>query len=329
VPEEQPNDTNPSLQPAAPASGGFPLPITGNPRRQAVLSIRGTVYQAWRSIDAWLRLKDDQTAIYLEGAEDFDIVTEGSAITVQVRNTSQSISLGSKKSITALEEFWKLAASEEERRIELHYLTTSSVATEADASFQGLAGIDAWRIAKTDLEVSRSIAIYLCERLEGDSALRKFVKESSPSVVQESLVRRVHWLVDQPGLEAIKRSVDEHISALLAEQSRPSLLIEPIRQALESHFWKIIVRPELSSRRLTLADLRNCIYQATHTYLPVPIEQLHSLISAARPGHGLLEILLRKVPKAPSPLLHRPALTDELLSHRRSTRSSAGLWKHI
>ncbi|HEX3914169.1 MAG TPA: hypothetical protein VHW71_11715 [Steroidobacteraceae bacterium] len=59
------------------------------------------MYQAWWSIDAWLRLTDDNAAIYLEGAEDFDVVrNDGGAIAAQIRNTSQPISLGTQKAGT-------------------------------------------------------------------------------------------------------------------------------------------------------------------------------------------------------------------------------------
>jgi hypothetical protein len=65
---------------------GLPAPLPGDPRRQAVYSIQGTVYQAWRSIDAWLQLTNPDEVIYLEGAEDFDIVKSNNAIAVQVKN---------------------------------------------------------------------------------------------------------------------------------------------------------------------------------------------------------------------------------------------------
>ena len=53
---------------------GLPAQLPGDPRRQAVFSIQGTVYQAWWSIDAWLQLTNADEVIYLEGAEDFDVV---------------------------------------------------------------------------------------------------------------------------------------------------------------------------------------------------------------------------------------------------------------
>ncbi|GKS65964.1 hypothetical protein YTPLAS72_32680 [Nitrospira sp.] len=82
---------------------GLPAPLPGDPKRQAIYSIQGTVYQAWWSIDAWLRLASPDEAIYLEGAEDFDIVQSDIAITVQVKKHATSISLGAGKAHEALE----------------------------------------------------------------------------------------------------------------------------------------------------------------------------------------------------------------------------------
>src|SRR5260221_10653849 len=156
-----------------PATGSQqPPPLAGDPRRQAVPSIRGTVYQAWWSIDAWLRLTDNNTVIYLEGAEDFDVVgNEGGAVAAQIRNTSQPVSLRTQKARQALEAFWKVTCDEPYRRVDLHYLTTSRDGMEMDADFGGITGIEAWRIARTDREMAIRIAGYLAEQLQTGSAL--------------------------------------------------------------------------------------------------------------------------------------------------------------
>jgi len=100
---------------------GIPAALAGDPRRQAVSSIQGTVYQAWWSIDPWLQLQDAQEVIYLEGAEDFDVVRSDKAIAVQVKRHAGSISLGTAKAHEALENFWKLTNAEATRQITLHY----------------------------------------------------------------------------------------------------------------------------------------------------------------------------------------------------------------
>ncbi|WP_447962451.1 hypothetical protein [Nitrospira sp. Ecomares 2.1] len=139
-------------------AGGLPSPLPGDPRRQAVSSIQGTVYQAWCSIDAWLQLTDAKEVIYLEGAEDFDVVKSASAITVQFKKNEGSISLGNAKAHQALENFWTLSYNESSRQIDFHYLTTSTIAIEQDANFDGLPGIEAWRVAQTSTEIVTTIS---------------------------------------------------------------------------------------------------------------------------------------------------------------------------
>ena len=124
---------------------GLPAPLPGDPKRQAIYSIQGTVYQAWWSIDAWLRLTNPDEVIYLEGAEDFDIVKSDSAIAVQVKKHAASISLGTAKAHEALENFWILSCKAPTQKINFHYLTTSTIAMEQDTSFDGLKGIETWR----------------------------------------------------------------------------------------------------------------------------------------------------------------------------------------
>ena len=83
---------------------GLPRSLIGDPKRQAVRTIQGNIYQAWCSIDAWLRLTGYKV-IFLEGAEDFDIITDEKAIAVQVEKNSDTISLGTAKAHQALENF--------------------------------------------------------------------------------------------------------------------------------------------------------------------------------------------------------------------------------
>lgn len=210
-------------------SGELPRQLPGDPRRQAVSSIHGYVYQAWCSIDAWMLLKDEEV-IYLEGAEDFDVVRNDTAEVSQVRRTTGTISLGTDKAHVALENFWKLSNREVNRRIDFHYLTTSSIAMEHDADFDGITGIDAWRAAQTNPELARKIAQYLSTKMDVSSSLRSFLISATAELIQERLIRRFHWLTDQPDLDTVKQSVDERITVLLSEQHHPLILISNVRK---------------------------------------------------------------------------------------------------
>ena len=299
---------------------GLPEQLPGDPRRQAVPSIHGTVYQAWCSIDAWLRLADADEVIYIEGAEDFDVVRTDTAIAVQVKRNTGPISLGTSKAHVALENFWALSCQDVKRQIDFHYLTTSSIAMEKDAKFGGLKGIEVWRAAQTNPELANEVARYLVAKLNVSSPLRAFLTSATAELVQERLIRRFRWLTNQPELDVAKCSVDDRIAVLLNGQRCSLSLIPNVRKYLESRFWELVIEPSSARRCLTRGELLRQVEAATTTYLPLPVDQLPDLLGNARPGLGLLNLLLEKTPRLPEPLLRRPELTqrlEELVMHRK------------
>jgi hypothetical protein len=309
---------------------GLPEQLPGDPRRQAVPSIHGTVYQAWWSIDAWLRLADTDEAIYLEGAEDFDFVRTDGAIAVQVKRNTGTISLGTAKAHVALENFWTMSCQDLHRQIDFHYLTTSSIAMEQDANFGGTKGIEVWRAAQTNPELANEVARYLVAKLDVSSPLRTFLTSATTELVQERLIRRFHWLTNQPDLDMVKRSVDDRIAVLLNDQRRSLALIPNVRKYLESRFWELVLEPSSARRCLTRGELLRQVEAATTTYLPLAVDQLPDLLGNLRPGLGLLNLLLEKTLRPPEPLLRRPELTqrlEELVTHRKVVLLTGTVYK--
>jgi len=298
----------------------LPEQLPGDPRRQAVNSTTGTVYQAWWSIDAWLQLADANEVIYLEGAEDFDKARTNGAIAVQVKRNAGSISLNTAKAHTALENFWTLSCQGVHRQIDFHYLTTSYIAMEQDADFGGAKGIEVWRAARTNPELTIEVAKYLIGKLDPSSSLRTFLSSATAELVQARLIQRFHWLTNQPDLDVVKHSVDDRITHLLNDQHRNLALIPNVRKYLESRFWEILIETSSARRCLTRGELLRQVEAAITTYIPVPVDQLPGWIGNARPGLGLLNLLLEKLPRPPEPLLRRPELTqrlEELVKHRK------------
>jgi hypothetical protein len=219
-----------SFDEALASVAGLPPQLPGDPRRQAVPAIHGTVYQAWWSIYAWLQLTNADEAIYLEGAEDFDIVRDDRAITVQVKRETGTISLGTAKAHRALENYWALSCQAAHRQIDFHFLTTSSIAMEQGANFGGVKGIEFWRAARTNPESAAEVARYLITKLDARSQLRAFLSSASEDLIQGRLIQRFHWLTDQPDIDVIKHRVDDHISVLLDDRRRSSTLIPNLAQ---------------------------------------------------------------------------------------------------
>ena len=294
--------------------------LQSDPKRQAVPTLRGILYQAWCSIDAWLSLINVDDIIFLEGAEDFDIVQKNRATAVQVKNEQGSISLGNKKALTALENFWKLSCTEPDRKIKFHYLTTHTVAKENGVDFYGLCGLDAWRVARTNTDIALKLSLFLQEKLEANSSLRAFLKNGSPEEIQENLISRFEWLTNQPEINAVKQSAEDRLTVLLDSKNKPLTLIPIILNHLYTRFWEIILESQSSKRRLTLADLLRQIEKASTVNIPIQLDRVSELLGSSKPGYSLLTLLLGKLPELPEPLLHRKQLScklEELVLQRR------------
>lgn len=210
-----------------------PRELAADPARQAVSTIRGYVYQIWWSIDAWLRLRSPDDVIFLEGAEDLDKMLAGAATAEQVKHEAAPLSLNNKRAHQPLENFWALSERETVRRVDFHYITTASAATEQDARFGGMRGLEAWRVAQTNIETANVIRLYLASKLESNSLLRRFLEAAPPEQVQDRLIRRFHWFLDQPGIEEVKQSVDDRLVHRLSQANLPLSYVETVSRLLK------------------------------------------------------------------------------------------------
>lgn len=291
--------------------------LAGAPARQAVASIRGIVYQIWWSIDAWLRLNSSDEVIFLEGAEDLDRIAPNGAIAGQVKHEAENLSLNNQRSHEALENFWTLSLREPNRRVDFHYITTASAALERDAQFEGFTGLEAWRIAQTDVEMAARIQSYLALKLASTSALRAFLTSATSEQVQEGLIRRFHWFLDQPGLDSVKQSVDDRLVVRLNLAKVSLSYVGTVRDRLHAFACDVLVRPESAKRRLGLADLLREIDAATTEHIPVPALQYQQFQRALQagaydPGIALLKVMRLTLPQAPAHLLNRTSLVEHV-----------------
>lgn len=312
-----------------------PRELTGDPARQAVASIRGIVYQIWWSIDAWLRLSSSDEVIFLEGAEDLDRIASSGAIAGQVKHEAENLSLNNQRSHEALENFWTLSLRESTRRVDFHYITTASAALERDAQFEGVAGLEAWRIAQTNAEMAARIQAYLAPKLASTSALRAFLTSATSEQVQERLIRRVHWFLDQPGLDSVKQSVDDRLVVRFNQANVSLSYAGTVRDRLHAFACDVLVRPESARRRLGLADLLREIDAATTEHVPVPALQYQQFQRALQagafdPGAALLRVMRLPLPQAPAPLLNRTSLVEQVrlrMAERKAVLLTGTIYK--
>lgn len=180
-------------------------PIKGNPRRQARAAIRGFVYQFWRTVQAWIELEPEEN-LYVEAAEDFDLVSPSKAIAAQVKDDRASgrLTLGSTNAITAVGNFWQTRKQNIGRRLQYKFVTTAVVGVEKDG-FHSAKGIEIWNLCRISpiagcaIQIESIRSFLLSKRIDND--LRIFLDTSSVEEVHSHLIQPFEWVANVPCFE--------------------------------------------------------------------------------------------------------------------------------
>lgn len=188
--------------------------LIGDKTRQAFDSIRGTLYQIWRSVYAWLDLEDD-ALLFLEGAEDFDIIKHDVAIPTQVKETkgSGNITLRSSDVIDAIGHYWRLRASNPSQKLLYRYLTTSEIGTEQGAPFgPSLGGIQLWKQCREGGgEGVEKLRDFLLLEKKCPPELLHFLKTADIDQVRRELILPIDWDVGNLTAPYIRDAIERKL----------------------------------------------------------------------------------------------------------------------
>jgi hypothetical protein len=115
-------------------------PLPAQPGRQANAMLSGCDYQVWQTVAGWFDLRGTDV-LYVEGAEDFDVVGTGQGEAVQVKASVTPISLGQKETQEAVSNFWRLRQASSQASVSFRFLTRAPFTTERGNPFgTGVAG---------------------------------------------------------------------------------------------------------------------------------------------------------------------------------------------
>lgn len=290
-----------------------PLPRT--PQREALGAMGGYDYQIWRSIESWVMLADDEV-LFLEGAEDIDRVSSSETTTVQVKRTEGGVSLNSQNARDAIRNYWATAERSPARQVRFVYLTTSNIAMERDARFDGLTGIEAWGKGAFDPVMAEAVRQQLLASLEANQPIRAFLASASVSELQASLLQRFTWLTGQSDVQVVEQAVLERIGDSLVQAGQPRSAARAVKNELLDYCWKQVLKESPDERKLDKASLWRRIEKATTVTLEMPLTGTGALLLAAAQLSSLQEnfanlaILQGTPPTPPMALLRRPALVD-------------------
>ncbi len=209
--------------------------------------MRGYSYQVLRSVLAWIELPEGDV-LYLEGAEDLDQVTQGSATTTQIKDTRSSgnVTLRSASVLKAIDNYWSHRERNPGRQIRFRYLTTSGVGGEqADPLGRGLPGIELWRRAKlsddtarqtADLEAVRAFLLY---QNDLSANLKAFLAGCSNESFLTELITPIDWDTAAGDTDAVLKAIQAHLVALGSTRGVPARDAEIVVGSLYLEVWRV------------------------------------------------------------------------------------------
>lgn len=292
----------------------------GDPRRQAVASLRGYAYQLYVSALAWIGLHSRQV-LFLEVAEDYAVVANGVLKGVQVKDTlgSGSITINNQDVLDALDSYVDLVHRNQESKVSLRFLTTAHIGKERDLAdrVNGCGVLEYWRHAAAGADVAPLKKALLRAPISG--RVRQFIEERDDLQLREELLRSIHWDGSQGGLPDVALQLESSLIEFGSDRLQLSPVdCKDLPQIVVAEVLDAIIRPE-SQRKLCLADLlRIC---ESHAKTAVSTSTLARLLAAPWPDEYnttalQATTLLESIDTIPLPpnLVPRKSLVNEALS---------------
>src|SRR5258708_10986128 len=166
--------------------------LISNKKRQAVRTLKGLKQQIGRSVLRGVRV-DDTGVIFLEGAEDFDVLRPHQTETIQVKATAENITLQSSAVQEAIVHYWQHQQANPNDVLYFRLLTTSERGRERGNPFGERRGLDVWdscRFAGADCSQLRSFLASQSSLLED---LRNLIIGASDEELRKRLLTRIEW----------------------------------------------------------------------------------------------------------------------------------------
>lgn len=226
-------------------------PLVSDPNRQATDTIKGYVYQAWESLHAWINLKEDEV-LYLEGAEDVDLLSPTTSTTTQVKHLSKNVTLRSPETIEAITNYWALK-KKENRHVIFRFFTTAMRGQEQGNPFNGQKGLDYWENCKDKDQVSL-LREFLKQADNLPSDLVSYLKTATDQEILDDIILPIHWSTEQDTLPALRKSIED--SLILHGDKQGIKADDSIKTAplLVDVVWKTLCKKNIEERSLGKAD---------------------------------------------------------------------------
>ena len=306
-----------------------------DPKRQAHNSLRGYLYQIWHSVNAWLDLNEDEI-LYLEGAEDFDTVSDDTATAVQVKDTRHRLTLRSQEVNDAINHYWELRMSNVDRSVKFRFLTRSKIGVEQGIPFgKKQSGLHLWNNCSGDEAVITTISDFLQTAGKISEEVKDFLKQAEPQAIYEQLIEPITWETGSKPASFVEQSINEklvlhgnQLGFLPAESKK-------VFDSLINEAWKVATQKE--NRVLTKVRFLEIFEEQTTQRVPLHrLRRLEMLETKAKTlgaatakflgGSSDISIqpqssILNAIP----PILHKVTPRADLLTRIQAEHRSTGV----
>jgi len=194
-----------------------PQPLVGDPRRKANATIAAFDYQLWQTLLAWSRLKEGEV-LYVEGAEDYDIVQDEAAHVTQVKASLAPLSMASEEIAKAIHDYWTLVEANPDHTIHYVFISQAGIACEKARQRDSLEPLlRVWiRGARLDND-GADIVRQILSHKACSASLAKFLSQASSDEIQSKLIRRITWQMESLNSDDCRRRVDD-VLVILGEK---------------------------------------------------------------------------------------------------------------
>jgi tetratricopeptide (TPR) repeat protein len=298
-------------------------PLKGDPKRQAVSSIRGIEYQKWQSFLAWINLGPDEE-IYLECAEDFDrVLKNGNAEAVQVKDIRASLTLNSPEIVNCINNYWTTKNENPTRKIKLTLLTTATIAQEQGSPFgPGKMGINVWKEVqkKEKVESINLIRSLLLKKLNLNEGVKRFLSDNIPSEIKKTLIDPISWETSKDSYVEVRDEVRDQLILHGEEYSVSPKECSLASDVLMQKMTEIMLGSSGQDRCLRRVDFLREFHEATKVSLGR--EQLEKISKFMETLTGLMgdsqglsvrQTIIDELPGVPSFAIKRPQILGEVL----------------
>lgn len=308
-------------------------PLNADPKRQAHAQLRGYLYQIWHSVHAWLSLADDEI-LYLEGAEDFDRVSDETATVVQVKDTQHKITLRSQEVNDAINHYWELQNNHRDMSVKFRFLTRSQIGVEQGSPFgKSQPGLDVWQRCSGDEAAITKISEFLQTEGKISEEVADFLKKAEPQQIYEQLIEPITWETGSKKASVVEESIKAKLILHGDRFHIPPSDSEKVVDSLLAEAWRVATQKE--NRELTRVRFLEIFEVQTTQTIPMQQWRHYQQMLAATTGSmgaGFIggssdvTIQVQSLIQNAMPFLYRDSVPrTDLLARIQATLQSEGI----